>query len=126
DALGLADVLRLRLRELSEGCFGWVCRKLQQKTDPWQARLRMVKNAAYAWRQRVFFLSLLPHRGLRMFLSWAEAHLGKQPSGFRERFGPALAGLQFAASGAPAVVGYGASGPERFLGWTTGKHWLMV
>src|SRR4051812_23310909 len=55
EALGLGDALRPRLRGLSERCFTWVCRSLQQKRDPWKAKLQAVKNAAYAFRQMVFF-----------------------------------------------------------------------
>ena len=124
DALGLGEALRPRLRELSERCFAWVCRTLQQKRDPWKAKLQAVKNAAYAWRQMVFFLALLPAGGHEEFLAWAEEHLAKQRPGFRDRFGPALDGLRQAVAGEP--FGATGAGPKRFLGWTTGKHWLLT
>jgi hypothetical protein len=88
----------------------------------------MVKNTAYAWRQMVFFLALLPGEMVRDFLAWAEEHLSAQGADFRLRFHPALAGLARAAQGLPpeepAREG-GASGTRLFLGWTTEKHWLL-
>lgn len=123
EALGLRDALGRRLRGLAERCFAWVCRTLQQQRDPWKAKLQAVKNAAYAWRQMVFFLALLPEDELREFLARAEEHLAKQRPGFRDRFGPALEGLRLAAGGTPGDAG---AGPKRFLGWTTGKHWLLA
>ena len=101
-----------------------ICRTLQQKRDPWKAKLQAVKNAAYAWRQMVFFLALLPADETREFLAWPDEHLAKQRPEFRSRFGPALEGLRLAvAGGTPVAAG---SGPKRFLGWTTGKHWLLT
>jgi hypothetical protein len=124
EALGLGETLRPRLRELSERCFAWVCRALQQKRDPWKAKLQAVKNAAYAWRQMVFFLSLLPEDGPVEFLTRAEGHLAKQRPGFRDRFGPAVEGLRLVVAG--GTLGATGAGPKPFLGWTTGKHWLLT
>ena len=118
--LGLTESLHPRLGRLAENCFEWICRRLQQKTDKWNARLRMVNNAAYAWRQMLFFLSLLPADKLDAILAWAEGYLGKQLPEFRSQFGPALMGLRSAVQGL-TVEGQ----THRFLGWTTGKHWLL-
>jgi integrase len=123
EALGFRDTLRPRLRGLAERCFTWICRSLQQKRDPWKAKLQAVKNGAYAFRQMVFFLALLPREETERFLAWAEEHFGEQRADFRDRFDQALAGLRLAVSGGTtAATG---SGPKRFLGWTTGKHWLL-
>jgi hypothetical protein len=129
DALGLAESLRPVPGELARRCFAWVCRRLRQKAEPWKARLRAVKNAAYAWRQMVFFLALLPGGAVREFLGWAEEHLGQQAEGFQSRFRPALAGLVRAAQGLPPGEQGGEDHPASarpFLGWTTGKHWLLL
>jgi hypothetical protein len=128
DALGLAAALRPVLGELARRCFAWACRRHRPKVDPWKARLRRLKNTAYAWRQMVFFLALLPGDAVREFLAWAEEHLGKQGEEFRGRFRPALAGLARAAQGLPPgeQAGEGRRGRARvFLGWTTEKHWLL-
>ena len=36
----------------------------------------MIKNSAYAWRQMIFFLALLPTDTTDTFLAWAHDHLG--------------------------------------------------
>jgi hypothetical protein len=120
-AFGLAETLRPRMRELAERCFTWICRSLQRKRDPWKAKLQAVKNAAYAWRQMVFFVSTMSGEERRKFLAWAEEHLAAQRAEFRDRFGPALEGLRSVDAGTTR----GAEGVSPFLGWTTGKHWLL-
>lgn len=124
DALDLTESLRLLLDPLARCCFAWVCRRLQEKCDPWKPRLRAVKNAAYAWRQMVFFLSLLPSDAVRAFLTWSEEHLSEQETGFRSRFHPALAGLARAFQGLPPQED-NSGGARLFLGWSTEKHWLL-
>jgi len=118
--LDLSATIRPRLGELARACFDRICRRLQEKTDAWGARLRAVKNSAYAWRQMVFFLSLLPDGEVEAFLSWAGDRLAGQRTGFRERFQPALRGLSMAARGEPPR-----GDAPAFLGWTTGRHWLL-
>ena len=73
--LDLIDVLRDQLGDMAKLCFRWICKRHQMKIDKWHARLIMVKNTAYAWRQMVFFLALLPDRSVADFLVWAEDHL---------------------------------------------------
>jgi hypothetical protein len=73
----------------------------------------------------VFFLSLLSSSELSEFLAWAEEHMAKQSSKFRERFSPALLGLRLATKAAALDGESVAKGSQRFLGWTTGKHWLL-
>jgi hypothetical protein len=128
DALGLRGSLGPALGELARRCFAWACRRLRRPAGPWKARLRTVKNAAYAWRQMVFFLALLPAGDVRDFLAWAEGHLGEQGAGFRLRFRLALAGLARATQGLP-TDGQAGEGPadeaRTFLGWATEKHWLL-
>lgn len=124
--LDLIDVLRDRLDEMAKQCFRWICRRQQMKIDTWHAHLIMLKNTAYAWRQMVFFLALLPESSVSNFLKWAEGYLGDQTVGFRNRFGPAFSGLVLVANG-------GAIDDDptrqldtrRFLGWSKAKHWLL-
>lgn len=117
DALGLTETLRPRLRALAEAVFNWTCRTVARERGHWHARLRAVKNAAYGWRQMVFFLALLPADEVDRFLAWA----GEQRPG---RLAPALEGLRRAARGEPAEAAVGSA--RRFLGWTTGRHWLLT
>jgi hypothetical protein len=123
----LLRALRPHLGEMARQCFRWICRRHQMKTDRWHARLTMVKNTAYAWRQMVFFLALLPADEVTAFLAWATNHLRKQPDAFQSRFIPALRGLVLAAAGRPPTDDPPGNGAGRlFLGWTKGKHWLLT
>lgn len=108
------------LDTLAQRCFVWICAEQQQGRGRWAPTLRMLKNTAYAWRQMIFFLALLPPDRVAAFLGWAERHLTQQTPAFRSRFEPALAGLATAAAG-----GSPEQGGRRFLGWTTERHWLM-
>ncbi len=123
--LGLQEVLGRELGAMARECFAWVCRRQQVKADRRHARLIMLKNTAYAWRQMVFFLTLLPAREVSDFLGWAEDHLAKQEEGFRDRFRPAFVGLSLAAAGR-TLDGDEArqAGSRRLLGWSKERHWL--
>jgi hypothetical protein len=126
DALNLGDALQPDLEDLARSCFRWICRRLQQKVDTWKARLHVIKNTAYAWRQMIFFLALLPSDRVETFLSWAMDHLGKQSASFQNRFRPAMEGLVLAARGSALLSGQDERiGARRFLGWTTEHHWLV-
>jgi hypothetical protein len=97
------------------------------RIDKWHARLIMLKNTAYAWRQMVFFLALLPATTVANFLQWADDFLTKQPEEFRDRFLPALRGLALAVSGrSPDGESAKGSGARRFLGWSKTRHWLLT
>ena len=97
------------------------------KIDDWHVRLIMIKNTAYAWRQMVFFLALLPHDGAAAFLQWAEAYLSAQPEAFRNRFRPGpFDGLRLASEGRSLDSDAArASGARRFVGWSKARHWLL-
>ncbi|HXH48874.1 MAG TPA: hypothetical protein VNM47_05970 [Terriglobia bacterium] len=125
--LNLADALRGQLGAMAKRCFEWICRRQQVREDKWHARLKMLKNTAYAWRQMLFFLALLPDRDVTGFLRWAEGHLDAQKEDFRKRFAPALRGLMLVANGGsidqPSAR---KSNTRRFLGWSNTKHWLLA
>lgn len=116
-ALALAPQLGDGLEDLPRRCFAWLCQRLQIPVTDRHSRLIQIKNAAYAWRQMVFFLALLPEERLRGFLDWAAEHLQAQAAPFRARFGPLLEGLETAAAGGET---------EPFLGWTRGEHRLLA
>lgn len=125
--LDLADALRGQLGEMAKQCFEWVCKRQQVREDKWHAKLKMLKNTAYAWRQMLFFLALLPARDVAGFLRWAEDHLDAQEEGFRKRFARALRGLVLVANGA-SIDQHPARKSDacRFLGWSNTKHWLLA
>jgi hypothetical protein len=124
--LELTDALRDQLDEMAKQCFTWICRRHQMKIDKWHARLIMLKNTAYAWRQMVFFLALLPKSNVADFLRWAESHFDVQQEEFQNRFRPALQGLVFAAGGSSIDSGSAPPGIRQFLGWSKTKHWLLA
>ncbi|MCY1079899.1 hypothetical protein [Archangium lansingense] len=128
EALGLAATLRPALPHLAELCFQWLVRQQSMKIDHWKARLQMVKNTAYAWRQMLFFLSLVERFALQEFLDWAREHVEEQDEAFVRRFEPVMAGLEWVSAG-KTFDASGRGGPmgraRRFLGWSDGRHWLL-
>ncbi|WP_088288725.1 hypothetical protein [Kineosporia sp. A_224] len=94
--------------------------------------LPTVKDAAYAWRQTLFFLSVSPAGATDRFLDLAGSQVAARPDVDRRRLLPLLAGLRGARS-APAhdephrrgVRVTRAAIPERFLGWSTDGHWML-
>ncbi len=120
--LELEALLRPDLSSMAERIFRWICRKGPLLHTP-GARLRALKNIAYAWRQLLFFLSFAEPSELETFRSFARAHLHAQREPFRSRFATALDGLDLAARGETLDA------PARravpcLTGWTIGPHWL--
>jgi len=125
-ALELPDRIGHAFGSLARECFAWVCRRQQVRADRPHATLIMLKNTAYAWRQMIFFLSLVPEE-VSSFLPWAEEYLSAQEVGFRTRFRPAFDGLALAASGRSLDSDEAKhAGARRFLGWSKERHWLMA
>jgi hypothetical protein len=123
----LADALRPQLADMARECFMWICRRQQMKIDLRHARLVMMKNTAYAWRQMIFYLSLLPAAEVAGFLAWAEEHLENQRPEFRDRFRPALNGLLLVVEGGSLDRRSEKKGDaRRFLGWSQEQHWLFT
>jgi hypothetical protein len=120
--LQLRDALSAELSTMAMESFHWVCQRLQMKTEKSHAKLIMVKNCAYAWRQMIFYLALMPRDEVLSFLDSARGHLARQRPGFVARFRPALRGLELAAQGHPLDRDPTA---QRFLGWSDKKHWLL-
>lgn len=123
DALPLREQLASQLRSVAETCFAWSVRRLRLRTSDWHQILVNLKNAAYAWRQMVFYLSFTAD--VPEFLVWSRAQLARTNGEFRQRFEPALRGLELAASGVVSSEAAFASGGGRvFTGWSTDRHWL--
>ncbi|MGR0319335.1 hypothetical protein [Agromyces sp. ZXT2-3] len=76
--------------------------------------LATIKDAAYAWRQAVFYLSLVStHEMLEAVSAARHAH------GSSLAMSTLLDGLRLAA------VGDRGSDSRMFLGWTTTRHWIL-
>lgn len=126
DELGLKGLLSTRLGGMAQASFEWVCKRQQMHTGLYHARLIMLKNTAYAWRQMVFYLAMLEEHECKEALKSIEACFAKQPQAFRERFLPVMIGLRKAAAGEVlSQQGQTADGARVFLGWTTTRHWLL-
>ena len=77
------------------------------------------KNAAYAWRQLVFYLALSDRPAA--FVPWARAHLATVDGGLAARMEAYLRGLELAAAGvASDDPAFAAAGARVFTGWATG------
>ncbi|MCB9603653.1 MAG: hypothetical protein H6720_25315, partial [Sandaracinus sp.] len=102
------DVRRRMARELPRGAIA----------------LRNVKNAAYAWRQMLFFLSATDEATQRTFVARVWETERDMPS--RLSFQPALVGLDALVRGERFTAdGRTWDGGRRFLGWSAGPHWAL-
>jgi len=119
---GMRDALAARAGELARVCYAWALRHLQLTGGAWHAELHRIKNAAYAWRQMVFLLSLRESE-LPAFLTEAHALLNRQPHAFAQAFRPALQGLQMAAT--KPQVWLASAEPAPFLGWKDTQRWRV-
>jgi hypothetical protein len=103
-------------RALADRCFGRaLALHVRLAQAPPRSRLGTVKDIAYAWRQMLFFLSMLDAEAQVRFA----ATLRERASA---RLLPAVAGLEHVLAGGDADSGEG----RRLLGWTVGPHWLLA
>jgi hypothetical protein len=77
--------------------------------------LATVKDAAYAWRQAVFFLSVADPVQAEAFLGEDSLAASGPPV-----MNQLVDGMRSAAAGQPAD-----GENSAFLGWTTGRHWIL-
>ncbi|WP_017570534.1 hypothetical protein, partial [Nocardiopsis halotolerans] len=88
-------------------------------------RMPHVKNAAFSWRQTVFFLSLCAEREQREVLEWMEELVLYQSRHTIERLAPVLDGLRQVLGGGTLEETEEPTGVRRFLGWSVGWHWML-
>jgi hypothetical protein len=114
-----------KLPALARRSWDFVVRSLQVARPRRVHQRRAIKNAAYAWRQMIFFASVMPAALRADFIRWTGERMAEVPDGFRARFAPAYAGLCLAATG---ITPGPATAPEArvFLGWSTDAHWLLA
>ncbi|MFC8392606.1 hypothetical protein [Streptomyces sp. NPDC057238] len=111
--------------DLARRCFVTVCR-LVSRVHHNPRPLGTIKDAAYAWRQMVFHLSLCPPEEQRQVIAGLDETTARHPAHVATRLAPALAGLALVAEGG-AFGGAGTtddSHARRFLGWSTDGHWM--
>lgn len=84
--------------------------------------MQTIKNAAYAWRQAIFFLSFCDQVAQRESM----ARLHDRAAVLGPRFAPAVDGLEAVIDGSRFDgSGRTASGGRRLLGWSVGPHWAQ-
>jgi hypothetical protein len=99
DALGLGDRVADLAPELADRAFAWLVHKLRQRQPAYRARLQAVKNAAYAWRQALYFLSLCPPHAHAEALARLRDQVQAVGEDFQARFAPAVDGLAYVIAG---------------------------
>ncbi|MGW1612928.1 hypothetical protein ACWCQZ_26555 [Streptomyces sp. NPDC002285] len=111
--------------DLARRCLDTVCRLTAQVHNN-KRPLPTIKDAAYAWRQMLFALSLCPPDELRRFLAALDEQTARHPAHVRSRLAPALTGLALVADGGSFDTdGTANEGrARRFLGWSTERHWM--
>ncbi|USY22704.1 transcriptional regulator [Nocardiopsis exhalans] len=87
-----------------------------------EGRLGHVKNAAFAWRQCVYFLSRCSEEEQRAALDRMTDRIA-YPRHTREILTPILAGLRQAVAGHSPVEEEGRV--RLFLGWSNRRHWVL-
>ncbi|MFI0354839.1 transcriptional regulator [Actinomadura sp. 9N407] len=110
---------------LARGAFTTVCRLVTQlHGNP--RPLGTIKDAAYAWRQAVFFLALCGLRDQIAVIAWMRDEAERRPRHVAERLEPVLDGLRHVLVGGSLDEdgALEAHRTRRFLGWDTGRHWM--
>lgn len=114
------------LLRMAEKAFKWIIKKLEhpELCSKWTLRLARAKNAAYAWRQMILFLSLVSNPSLIAEQFWPRAQSlfsRSHDQGFRTRFAPAVAGL-----GKHILPNGGGDEGRLFSGWAPiWNHWVL-
>ena len=117
--LDLRPALAAYLPDMILACFRWICARNQMRQDDRHGQLIRAKNTAYAWRQMIFFLSLMPAQEARACMDRADAWLACQAPAWQARLRPAFGALQCALDGIVPPPG------GILLGWSEGRHPLV-
>lgn len=126
-AVDLHEACGVMLPTMAERCLTEVVTSLSRLDERSPNGFAEVKNAAYAWRQMVFYLSFLDSEGLLRFMAQATPLLAKEGKGIGLRLGAALDGLAHIVDGGRFdETGRSPGGGRRFLGWSVGQHWLLA
>jgi hypothetical protein len=86
--------------------------------------LPTIKDAAYAWRHMVLYLSLAGAADRAGFLGWAREQILAQPRHVELRLQPAVDGLAHILAGGEFDTDATDGGARRFLGWCASQHWM--
>jgi hypothetical protein len=125
--LELANLNAVQLLVMASKCFKVVVRLLSfpELCPVWTIRLQRVKNAAFAWRQMILYLSKVDHHAVSEWMLKVEGQFAATADeGFKARFSPAIVGLRRAIAGqSPSLEDLSA---RIFTGWTpVTNHWAL-
>ncbi|SEG77185.1 hypothetical protein SAMN04489712_111260 [Thermomonospora echinospora] len=109
--------------DLARRAFGTVCR-LVARVHNNPRPLGTIKDAAYAWRQALFFMALCGLKEQISLTAWLQDELDRQPAHVTARLDPVAAGLRHVLVGGGLDDGT-APTARRFLGWQVGGHWMQ-
>jgi hypothetical protein len=126
--LGLEEQVRRMAPELARRAFSFVVSRQNRPAADFQARLQMIKNTAYAWRQAIYFLSLLAPEHQGEVLTRLQADIDSRSPEWKAVFQPAMDGLWHVYQGGrfdQRGLGQGNRKARRFLAWSCGHHWMM-
>ncbi|GLZ02968.1 hypothetical protein Acsp03_04350 [Actinomadura sp. NBRC 104412] len=87
--------------------------------------LSTVKDAAYAWRQMVFFLAMCGLEDQIDVVASIQAQCRRQPDHVVRRLSPALAGLRHVLTGGRLDGAAAPAEARRWLGWSHRRHWML-
>ncbi|GAA2532492.1 hypothetical protein [Pilimelia columellifera] len=86
-------------------------------------QLPLIKDVAYAWRQMVFYLSLV--ESAPQEVEAMAGFLARSNPAVRERLAPAMTALTRVAAGGRFADDATSDSGRRLTGWTTERHWLI-
>lgn len=125
----IADIVKIDpgggWAELARRSLAVVCRltaRIQHNPRP----LSTIKDAAYAWRHMLFYLSLAAPSEQATLVAQASDQLAAQPPHVRARLTAAVDGLVQVAAGGRFDAEGTAGEARRLLGWTTERHWMLA
>ena len=127
--LGLEEEFRRMAPELAGRAFSFVVSRQNRPAADFRARLQMIKNTAYAWRQGIYFLSLLVPERQGKVLTQLQADIASRDEEWKAIFQPAMDGLWHVYQGGRfdhRGFGQGRRQARRFLAWSCGDHWMMA
>jgi hypothetical protein len=88
--------------------------------------LSTIKDAAYAWRHMLFYLSLAAPSEQATLVARASDQLAAQSPHVRARLTAAVEGLAQVAAGGRFDAEGNAGEARRLLGWATERHWMLA
>jgi hypothetical protein len=110
--------------DLARRAFTAVCR-LVARVHGNPRPLSTIKDAAYAWRQMMFFMALCGLKEQVGLTAWIQDELDRQPPHVVARLDPVVCGLRHVLVGGDLDDGT-APTARRLLGWQAGGHWMQT